>query len=219
MHYATKTGAALAAALLLALPAAGRAQMHDAQFSVQVQGGVGIPLDTFDDINDLGGAVGGTLVWHFHPNWGLRGDVDYIMLNEGETAGGLLIGPPVDLLFLGGGIEVNFDPPKYQDLPFTFAANLGVGAMQYSGDDTFNPAHPAGALDASYLAFNGGGRVGYQITPMINLFVQAQVYLVLFDEADSQAYTNWASDQGLTGLETFDTLWVLPVTGGIRLSF
>lgn len=219
MHYATKTGAALAAALLLALPGVGRAQMYDATVSVQVQGGLGIPLDTFDDINDVGGDVGGTLVWHFHPNWGLRGDVDYIMLNEGETEGGLLVAPPVDMLYLGGGVEVNFSPPKYQDLPFTFGANIGAGAMAYDVDETFAALHPAGAIDATYLAFNGGGRVGYQITPTINLFVQAQGYLVVFDEADSQAYVAWTGSQGLTGLETFDVLWVMPVTGGIRLSF
>jgi len=219
LHYATKTGAALAAALLLALPGAGRAQTQDATVSVQAQGGLGIPLGTLDDLNDLGGAFGGTLVWHFHPNWGLRGDVDFIKLNEGETEGGLLIGPPVDMMFLGGGIEVNFSPPKYQDLPFTFGANLGVGSMSYDVDETFRASHPAGAIDASYLAFNGGGRVGYQLTPMLNLFVQAQVYVVLFDEADSQPYVTWVNGQGLTGLETFDTLWVLPVTGGVRLSF
>ncbi|MFO7589102.1 MAG: outer membrane beta-barrel protein [Gemmatimonadota bacterium] len=218
MHYATKTGAALAAALLLALPATGRAQV-ERQFSVDLYAGVGIPLETLEDITDIGGAFGGTLAWHFHPNWAVRGDVDFIKLNEAEAEGGILIGPPIDMVYLGGGVEVNFGPPKYQDLPFTFAANLGAGAMMLKVDDTFNASHPAGAIDQSYLAFNGGARLGYRLTPYLNLFVQGQLYFILFDEADSLAWVSWANDQGLTGLDSFDTLWVLPITGGVRISF
>ncbi len=220
MHYATKTGAALAAALLLVLPATGRAQV-DGTLSVEAHGGVGIPLGTFADVNDLGPTFGGTLAWHFHPNWAIRGGVDYISLGEEATSDGVLTGPPVDLLYFGGGVEVNFGAPKYQDVPFTFMMNVGAGMMQYSAEEAFygGQRHPASDLDQSYLAFNGGARVGYQVSPLINLFVQAQAYLILIDEADSQPYVDWVQDQGLSGLDTFETLWVLPVSGGIRLTF
>ena len=44
--------------------------------------------------SDVGFKYGVGIEYNFHPNWGLRGDVDFIKLNEGETGGGVLIAPP-----------------------------------------------------------------------------------------------------------------------------
>ncbi|MDT8437164.1 MAG: hypothetical protein RRA92_10475, partial [Gemmatimonadota bacterium] len=180
MHYAKLTVAALAAVLLLT-PAAGRAQDRPIA-SVQAHGSLVIPLDTFEDITEVGGGFGGAALWHFHPNWALRGDVDVMKLNERDTETGFVAGPPVDLLYVGGGVEVSFGPPRYQDVPLTFALHLGGGTLNFDVDETFFAPHLASSIDEWYPALNGGGQVGYQLTEYLNLFFQTQAYLIFFDE-------------------------------------
>lgn len=216
MHFAKQSRAVLAAAVLLALPAMGQAQVTEKNaISVEAHAGVSIPVGTFADINDVGGAYGGTLVWHFLPNWGLRADVDFNLLNDGKADSGVLLGPPVDLTYFGGGIELNFNQPSYQDLPLTFTVNLGAGMTKYNVDETYAPTDPASVLDESYFTLQGGARVGYQLNEYLNLFVQMQTYFIFFDELDSQAYYN-----PVEGIDSsFNELWLIPVTAGLRVTF
>ena len=44
------------------------------------------------------------------------------MLNKGEDGFGVLLSPPMDLMFFGGSFEVNFNGPKYQTMSATFSA-------------------------------------------------------------------------------------------------
>lgn len=209
MHNAMKARALLAAALLLTLPAAARGQ-EKGHLSIDGRGGVGIPLGTLKDLTDIGGTFGGTLAYHFHRNWAIRGDVDYIMLDDGADVDGVLLSPPQKLLYVGGGFEVKFNAPKYQELPFTFDVNLGAGAMNMKVDDTFSTGNPANAFDHTYLAFNGGAKIGYQVTDWLNLFAQGQAYLILVKSGDTVVFP---------GDNEFDHAWVIPVTGGARVNF
>lgn len=217
LHYATKTGAALAVALLLAIPGTGTAQV-DGTFSVEARGGMAIPVGTMDDLTNWSGTAGGTLAWHFNPYWAIRGDVDWMHLRAGDNdlAFNGYASPPMDLLYFGGGIEVNFAKPKYQDVPLTFIMNLGAGVTQMSVDSGWmtNPPHPAGEFDGSYLTFKGGGQVGWQFSPLINAFVSVQGYMILVDEEDTLVFAD-----PVAGIETFQTAFVIPVTAGIRLTF
>ena len=215
LHYATKTGAALAAALLLAIPGTGIAQV-DGTFSVEARGGAAIPVGTLDDLTDWSGTAGGTLVWHFNPYWAIRGDVDWMHLRAGENdlAFQGFASPPMDLLYFGGGIEVNFAKPKYQDVPFTFIANLGAGVTQMSVDSGWLPSHPASSFDGSYLTFKGGGQVGWQFSPLINAFVSVQGFMILLNEDDTSVF-----EDELAGIDAFQTAFVIPITAGVRLTF
>jgi len=215
LHYATKTGAALAAALLLAIPGTGIAQV-DGTFSVEARGGAAVPVGTMNDLTEWSGTAGGTLAWHFNPYWALRGDVDWMHLRSGENdlAYNGIASPPMDLLFFGGGIEVNFARPKYQDVPLTFVANLGAGATKMSTDSNWLPGHPAADFDGTYLTFKGGGQVGWQFSPLINAFVSVQGFMILLNEDDTSVF-----EDELAGIDAFQTAFVIPITAGVRLTF
>jgi hypothetical protein len=216
LHYATKTGAALACALLLAVPGTGSAQV-EGTFSVEGRGGAVFPVDIMADLYQWSGTAGGTLAWHFHPNFAIRGDVDWMHLRAGENESSLNGGigsPPADFLYFGGGIEVNFSRPKFQDVPLTFLMNLGAGVTQWSVDSGWLPSHPASSFDGTYLTFRGGGQIGWQFSPLINAFVSTQVFLILPDETDTLVFVDPAA-----GIDTFQSAWLIPVTAGIRLTF
>jgi len=220
LHKARKTRVLLAALLVFGLPAGAVAQVAGT-VSVDAHGGVALPLGTLNDLTTVGGAFGGGLAFHFHPNWAIRGDVSLSKLdNEFSEDGLTLLSPPVDLLYFGGGLEVNFTAPLYQDLPLTFAANLGAGVTTFDVDETFDSSHPANGIDESYLTFTGGGQIGlivYRGSSLdLNLFVKAQPSLILTDSTDMLAY---AASLAVIDEEPFDHVWVLPLTGGVRLTF
>ena len=214
MHNATKYGVLLAVLAMFAVPTAGLTQPATGKLSVDLRGGVAIPAGELDDITGVGGVVGASLMWNFHPNWALRADFDYTKLDDGTDEFGVVLSPPMDLMFFGGSIEVNFNGPRYQTMPFTFMLNVGAGAMNMKVDDTFDPGHPANAFDHTYLAFQGGAKIGYQVAPWINIFVNGTTYFIIMDSNDTLVFVD--PDAGVTN---FDTSWLIPVTAGVRLTF
>lgn len=209
MHNATKYGVLLAVLAMFAVPGTGMSQPATGKVSVDLRGGVVIPAGNMATITDVGGAVGASALWNFHPNWGIRADFDYLMLNKGEDGFGVLLSPPMDLMFFGGSFEVNFNGPKYQTMPFTFMLNLGAGAMKMKVDDTYDAGSPANAFDYTYPAFQGGAKIGYQVKPWINIFVNGTAYFILMDAAHTPPAFGF----------TFNNGWVIPVTAGVRLTF
>lgn len=216
MHYARKTRVLLASLLMFGLPAGAAAQVPG-HLSVDLHAGVSLPTGTLGDLTDTGGAYGGGLAWHFHPNFAVRGDILLIRLDNGTNEFGLLLSPPVDMLFYGGGFEANFNAPLYQDLPLTFAFNLEAGWTTFEVDNTFSASHPANGLDEGYLTFTGGGQVGLIVhrgsSLDLNVFVKAQPYFILTDSVDMVPYAT------LLGIAPFDHVWVVPITAGVRLTF
>ncbi len=220
MHKARKTRVLLAALLVFGLPAGAVAQVTGT-VSVDGHGGLAFPLGTLGDLTTTGGAFGGGLAVHFHPNWAVRGDATFILLdNKFSDDGQTLLSPPVDMLYLGGGLEVNFTAPLYQDLPLTFAANLGAGVTSFDVDETWQSGHPANGIDGSYLTFTGGGQLGLTVyrgsSLDANVFVKAQPYVILTDSADMLGYEE---SLAVVGEEPFDYVWALPLTVGVRLTF
>ena len=210
MHNATKYGVLLAVLAMFAVPTAGLTQPATGKLSVDLRGGVAIPAGDLADITNIGGTAGASLLWNFHPNWALRADFDYMKLDDGTDDFGILLSPPLDHMFFGGSIEVNFDGPRLQSYPITFMLNVGAGAMNMKVDDTFSPGHPANEFDHTYFAFQGGMKIGYQVRPWINLFVNGTTYLTLVKSGDTSVFP--LSD-------TFDHTWLFPVTAGVRLTF
>ena len=121
----------------------------------------------------------------------------------------VLLSPPQTLMFLGGSFEVNFNAQKYATHAFTFMANVGAGAMKMTVDDTYDTGSQANEFDQTYPAFQGGAKIGYQVAPWINIFVNGTAYFILMDSADTQSAFGSAFNNG----------WVIPVTAGVRLSF
>lgn len=218
MHYARKTRVLLAALLVFGLPAGASAQVAGT-VSVEGHGGLAVPLGTLGDLTSTGGTFGGGLAVHLTPNVALRGDVMLIKVDNGRDDSGTLLSPPVDFLYYGGGIELNFNAPLYQDLPLSFAANLEAGWTNMDVDETFDgPAeHPAENIDQGYLTFSGGGMVGFRVYRSAdmdaNVFVRAQPSLILTDSNDMVPYGT------LLEVEPFDHVWLMPLTAGVRLTF
>ncbi|MFQ5529302.1 MAG: hypothetical protein ACE5FP_03050 [Gemmatimonadota bacterium] len=215
MHYARKTRVLLAALLVFGLPAAVTAQ--SSEFSVDVHGGLSAPVGTLGDLTTTGGAYGAGLVWHASRHVGVRADFLRNKLDNGLSDTGLLLSPPVDLTFFGGAFELNFGSPLYQDLPLTFAFSLGVGVTNFDVDETFSPTHPANGVDDSYLTWTLGGQVGFQAirqgSTRLNIFFKAQPNLILVDSFDMLPYAQ------LLGSDPFDSVWVVPLTLGARVTF
>jgi len=215
LHFARKTRVLLAGLLVFSLPAAATAQSSD--FSVDVHGGLSTPLGVLGDLTSNGGAYGAGLVWHFSPHVSIRGDFLVQKLDNGLADSGLLLSPPVDLTFFGGGVELNFSSPLYQDEPMTFTMNVGAGVTSMDVDETFSPINPANGIDASYFTLTFGGQVGYQVirtgSTKLNIFFKAQPYLIFVDSADMLPLS------GLLGSDPIDSMWVLPLTVGARVSF
>ncbi len=215
MHFARKTRVFLAGLLLFGLPAAAAAQSSD--FSVDVHGGLSAPLGVLDDLTTVGGAYGAGLAWHFSPHVAVRADFLINKLDNGLSDAGLLLSPPVDLTFFGGGVEVSFGAPLYQDEPLTFVLSVGGGVTNFDVDEAFSSIHPANGIDDSYFTVTFGGQVGYQAirtgSTKLNIFFKAQPNLILVDSADMLPFSQ------LLGQDPIDSMWVLPLTLGARLSF
>ena len=209
MHNATKYGVLLAVLAMFAVPGTGMTQPATGKVSVDLRGGVAIPAGNMATITEVGGVAGASAMWNFTPNWAIRADFDYMALNKGEDSFGVLLSPPMDLMFFGGSFEVNFNSPKYQTMPFTFMLNVGAGAMKMTVDDTYDATHSANVFDHTYPAFQGGMKIGYQVKPWINIFVNGTAYFILMDSADTPPAFGFDFNNG----------WVIPVTAGVRLTF
>jgi len=53
-------------------------------------------------------------------------------------------------------------------------------------------------------------KIGYQVRPWINLFVNGTTYLTLVKSEDTSVFPL---------PDTFDHTWLFPVTAGVRLTF
>ena len=209
MHYATKYGVLLAVLAILAVPSDGLGQATG-KVSVDARVGVSLPAGTLADLTDIGGTAGASLAWNFHPNWAIRADFDYMRLDDGADDLGVTLSPPMNMMFLGGSFEVNFNAPRLQEHPFKFMLNVGAGVMKMKVDDTFDPGHPANGFDHTYPTIQGGAKIGYQVEPWLNLFVNGTAYLVIIKSGDTSVFPI---------PDTFDHAWVFPVTAGVRLTF
>jgi hypothetical protein len=209
LHNAMKYGVLLAVLAMFAVPATGMTQPATGKVSVDLRGGVAIPAGNMATITEIGGSFGASAMWNFHPNWAIRADFDYMGLNKGEDSFGVLLSPPQDLMFFGGSFEVNFNRPRLGTVPLTFMLNVGAGMMSMKVDDTYDAGHSANGFDHSYPAFQGGMKIGYQVKPWINIFVNGTAYFILMDAADTSPAFGFDFNNG----------WVIPVTAGVRLTF
>lgn len=209
MHNATKYGVLLALVASFGVPSAVQGQSIG-KLGVDTRVGVALPAGTMADLTDVGGIAGGSLAWNFTPNWTLRGDFNYMRLDDGADDLGITLSPPMDLMFFGGSVEVNFNAPRLQDLPLTFSVNVGGGVMNMKVDNSFDPGHPANGFDQWYPTVQGGAQIGYQVSDLINIFVRGDAYLILIESGDTAVFP---LD------DTFDHGWVIPLTAGVRFTF
>lgn len=173
---------------------------------VEARAGAAFPVGELADIADLGPSFGGGVAYFVHPNIALAGDVQVSLLGaSGEDPFGVVRTTGVDLAHFGAGILLDFPRPAFQEVPLTFRVRLLNGFTAMSASDV--------GLDFSetYYTLNGGARVGYRISPRVELFVGSDVYVVLTDSADTVAFF-----RGPNPVEPMDVALSIPITLGVK---
>ncbi|MFQ5874658.1 MAG: hypothetical protein ACE5JL_12790, partial [Dehalococcoidia bacterium] len=117
--------------LLLWFPVQG-----DAQQRVSFEGRTGTVLtsDGLRDLANLGATVGLGISYQFSRYFALRVDGDLGIFAGDELSGGATA-PDLRLWHYGGGFEVSFAKPSYQDVPLTLSVNAGAGATTFETDE------------------------------------------------------------------------------------
>lgn len=204
-----KFGAFLGGAVVaLWLPAQGLAQER---WSFEVRSGTVFTANELKDLANLGATAGVGFSYRFSRYFALRadGDVDILF---GNPVGGGATAPDVRLWHYGGGFEVNFARPRYQDVPLTFAVNLGAGATTFDSDE-FVAGGQAFDFSKTYFAANGGVRLGYAFNQTLDLFASGRAYLIFADKEDTSVFTLISNE-----LKPMENVWSFPLTVGLRVS-
>lgn len=171
--------------------------------------GLEFPMGGLADLERYGFTTGFGLAYKFHPHIGIRGDFDVAFLRN--KPGNLT--PPLTLVHYGASLEFDFPPPDYQDFPLTFRWDIGGGATSMSGDETFVGAESID-FSSTFPTLHSGMKIGYEITPTLEIFAGGRLYLIFADDAETaELYKN------NPGRSPFGTTWSAPVTLGVKAAF
>lgn len=200
----------LVAVGLAAAPSSVVAQETD-RATLDPRVGVAFPVGGLDDVTDFSVSAGAGVSWTVLPHVALRGDVRYSRL-DGETDGaGDPLAPSLDLITYSVGVAFDFSRPRWQDVPLTFGASLGVGATDMSGSHRFGNGTEV-AFEQTYPTLTGGARIGVPITGRALGFVSTEMLLIFADHEDTSVLVAEHPNA-----EPFDTGWALPLTAGVQV--
>ena len=162
------------------------------RWGVSAGAGVGLPAGDLADLTDPGFTTGLDLSYRVHPRIALRagGSVEFLPASDELVAIGA--GSDLDLWHYDAGVEVALLPPGRS--PWSLTLDLGAGASTFDFETSESTE--------TYFTTSGGLRVGYALTPMLDVYVGGDAHLMFADEEE-------------VGV---DTGWSLPVTAGIELS-
>lgn len=197
-----------AAVAMLALTGQTVSAQEDARISVDPRAGLEFPTGGLAEIHTYGFTGGLGVAFEIHPHINLRGDFDMGILNEKSG----IPTPPLTVLHFNAGLEFDFPPPNYQEFPLTFRWNIGAGGTSLSGDETFPGAQDVD-FSQTYPSINSGVKIGYEVTPTVELFAGGALHLIFAEKSESaELYKN-------TTREPFGNTWSAPVTLGLKASF
>ncbi len=162
------------------------------------------------DLADVGASFGAGASYNVHPRIALRIDGDVEILTGADLASGGEA-PDMTLFQYNGGVEVSVLEPGTSR--WRVLVNGGAGATTIDSDE-FGGA-PAGDFNETYFTVNGGLKVGYDVTPHVNVFVDGQIYVAFGDDEDDTAALAALSPE----FDAFDTFTSFPIYGGFRISF
>lgn len=210
-------------ALLFLVPSEGTAQ-GEPPIDIDLRGGIGLPTGNLSDVVDVGPAF----------NVGFNvGITDRLYLRAeggGELYEGIDLEDPVgagglneldlDLLHFHGGAVYQLISPERSGLFVTLtggagATNFNVPRLQASVGADVEEVD----LSELYFSANGGATVGYRVTEQVGLFVDGQSYVVFADEDDTASLLRIVNSVVDDPVDSLDTVWSIPVTAGVRLTF
>lgn len=206
-------GATAALALLAAAATPAAAQDDYAPFSVDPRAGVAFPIGDLADSHEAGFSGGMGIAVKVHPNVALRGDFDVAVLDDESPQFGTVLAPTLTMTHFYGGLEFDFSPPDYQDVPLSFRWNIGGGGVSMSASRDF-PTGEDVDFSQTYPSVNTGAKVGYRFSRSVELFLGGQLFLTFADDQEIAELVERVPQR-----EPYKTVWSAPVTLGLKASF
>jgi hypothetical protein len=186
----TRTGTVLSFGLmLLGIAPIVQAQSAERRVSLEARGGVNVPTFDISDAVDAGPSVGLGAAVQFAPKLWLMGDVDLGFHSGADLAGG---GEAPDVKVYHYIAKLGYELLSEGQSPWSVIVNAGAGALTFDAD---------GGGSNTYPAINVGAKIGYRVSPRVQLLLSPQGDIALTD--DEEVGTSNA--------------WVWPFTAGVRI--
>jgi hypothetical protein len=186
----TRTGTVLISGLLLlGIASIAQAQWAERRVSIEARGGFNVPTFDISDAVDAGPSVGLGAAVQFAPKLWLMGDVDLGFHSGADLAGG---GEAPDVKVYHYVAKLGYELLSEGQSSWSVIINAGAGALTFDAD---------GAGSNTYPAINVGAKIGYRLSPRVQLLLSPQGDIALMD--NDQVGTSNA--------------WVWPFTTGVRI--
>jgi hypothetical protein len=186
----TRTGTVLLFGLiLLGIASTVQAQSVERRVSIEARGGFNVPTFDISDAVDAGPSFGLGAAVQFAPKLWLMGDVDLGFHSGADLAGG---GEAADVKVYHYVAKLGYELLSEGQSPWSVIVNAGAGALTFDAD---------GAGANTYPAINVGAKIGYRLSPRVQLLFSPQGDIAFTDDEDVGT----------------SNAWVWPFTAGVRI--
>jgi hypothetical protein len=186
----TRTGTVLLFGLiLLGIASTGQAQSVKRRVSIEARGGFNVPTFDSSEAVDAGPSFGLGAAVQFAPKLWLMGDVDLGFHSGAALAGG---GEAPDVQVYHYVAKLGYELLSEGQSPWSVIVNAGAGALTFHAD---------GAGANTYPAINVGAKIGYRLSPRVQLLLSPQGDIAFTDDEDVGT----------------SNAWVWPFTAGVRI--
>ena len=186
----TRTGTVLLSGLiLLGIASTVQAQSVERRVSIEARGGFNVPTFDISDAVDAGPSFGLGAAVQFAPKLWLMGDVDLGFHSGADLAGG---GEAPDVKVYHYVAKLGYELLSEGQSPWSVIVNAGAGALTFEAD---------GAGANTYPAINVGAKIGYRLSPRVQLLLSPQGDIAFTDDEDVGT----------------SNAWVWPFTAGVRI--
>ena len=190
MMRSTQTGTVLISGLmLLGTASISQAQWAERRVSIEARGGFNVPTFDISDAVDAGPSVGLGAAVRFAPRLWLMADVDLGFHSGADLAGG---GEAPDVKVYHYVAKLGYELLSEGPSPWSVIVNAGAGALTFDAD---------GAGSNTYPAINVGAKIGYRLSPRVQLLLSPQGDIAFTDDEDVGT----------------SNAWVWPFTAGVRI--
>jgi len=175
--------------MLLVVASTAQAQAAERRASLEVRGGLNVPTFDITDAAKAGPSVGVGAAVRVAPKLWLMGDVD-LGFHPGADLVGAASGPDVKVYHYIG--KLGYELISEAQSPWSVIVNAGAGAMTFDID---------GAASHTYPAINVGAKIGYRVSPRVQLLLSPQGDIAFTKDAEVGT----------------SNAWVWPFTVGLRI--
>lgn len=193
-------GAVVVVAALIAA-AVGTPARAQQGIAMEARAGVAIPTGDLADTQEAGLTAGLGLGFDVGGRVAVTGDVELGTFGEGldDVEPGSSVAADLSLWHVTGGIEFRLLDPTMTY--WALSIHGGAGITAFDPDPGEGHTYPTG---------RAGLKLGYRFSPDASFVFDVRTNVLFVDEADFQD-TGFDVESG--------TIWTLPVTAGLRLSF